>query len=228
MKFSLITPETDRQITEIRRKIRLSMNGIVSGQMAQGGIAYKKNYGVSIPRLREIAGGYTPSHDLAQQLRSLRIRETIILATMLEPIGQCNPEIADDWTNEFDQVEIIEQSVMNLFCKLPFAPALSTTWIQSGKTRVQVAGFMLAARISNKFSKNEIHDIVENAIEKSATKEYHLYKAIALCLSRFCRIDKETALHISGATGTWGTSSAMSQQCIANEVKQEILFLDIL
>ena len=63
MKYTLVNPKLDALIIEIRRKIRLSMNGIVSEQMVQNGIRYKKNYGVSIPRIKEIAAGYSPSHD---------------------------------------------------------------------------------------------------------------------------------------------------------------------
>ena len=87
MKYTLVNPKLEAQITEIRRKIRLSMNGIVSGQMTEKGIHYKKNYGVSIPRIKEIASTYPPSHDLAQRLWNLQIRETMIMATLLEPAG---------------------------------------------------------------------------------------------------------------------------------------------
>ena len=74
MKFYISTPGLDTKISEIRRKIRLSMNGIVSEQMAQKGISYKINYGVSIPRIKEIAKDYAPDHDLAQRLWMLQIR----------------------------------------------------------------------------------------------------------------------------------------------------------
>jgi len=42
-------------------------------------------------------------------------------------------------------------------------------------------------------SENEIHIIIEKAFEGSTTTEFHLYKAIALCLSRFCRMNAQTA-----------------------------------
>ena len=84
MKFLLTNPKIDQQIAEIKRKIRLSMNGITSESMESGGIVYKKNFGVAIPRLREIAREYNPDHDLAQRLWMLKIRETMILATLLE------------------------------------------------------------------------------------------------------------------------------------------------
>lgn len=60
MKYYIANPDLDLQITEIRRKIRLSMNGIISDQMSQNGIFYKKNYGVDIPRIKEITKSYIP------------------------------------------------------------------------------------------------------------------------------------------------------------------------
>lgn len=228
MKYSLITPKIEALTTDIRRKIRLSMNGIVSDQMTQSGIIYKKNYGVSIPRIKEIASEYTPSHDLAQNLWNLKIRETMIMATLLEPVDKFTKETAQIWVDSFNQIEIIEQTSMNLFCKLPFANSLVVEWIQSPKSWTQITGFILAARIGNKLSKDETTIIVDKGFEFAITDNLHLYKAVALCLSRFCRIDKETATYILKKTELISDISSISQQYISNEVKQEILFLDIL
>ena len=121
MKYLLATPVLDAQIAEIKRKIMLSMNGIVSEQMTKSGISYKKNYGVTIPRIKEIAVGYPSNHDLAQRLWTLQIRETMIMATLLEPLDKFTSQNAREWISQFNQIEIVEQANMNLFCKLPFA-----------------------------------------------------------------------------------------------------------
>lgn len=228
MKFYISNPELDAQITEIRRVIRLSMNGIVSDQMIQNGIIYKKNYGVTIPRIKEIAKNYSQNHDLAQRLWALQIRETMILATLLEPADRFTPELATEWLKDFNQIEIIEQSCMNLLCKLEFANQLSVEFIQSENSWAQITGYILAARIFEKFNRDEIIEITKKAITSSFTTELHLYKSIALCLSRFCRKDKEIATYILKETELFSQSSSSGQQYIFNEVKQEILFLDIL
>jgi len=228
MKFYISNPELDSKIAEIRRTIRLSMNGIVSDQMTNSGILYKKNYGVSIPRIKEIAKTYSPNHDLAQRLWSLQIRETMIMATLLEPIDKFSPELAQNWVESFNQIEIIEQSCMNLFCKLPFAAKLVIDWIQSDKIWIQTTGYILAARLLNTLSSSETNEIINKAIRSSATDELHLYKSMALCLSRLCRKDKEIATYILKEIDTFSQSSSIGQRCISNEVKQEMLFLDIL
>src|ERR1035437_69940 len=138
MKFSFVTPESDRQISEILQKLRLSMNGIVSEQMILNGIEYKKNYGVSIPRLKEIAALYSPNHNLAQQLWNLEIRETMILALILEPVEKFTAENAIEWVQSFNQTEIVEQACMILFCKLPDANFLCKEWINADKLWFQI------------------------------------------------------------------------------------------
>jgi 3-methyladenine DNA glycosylase AlkD len=228
MKYSLINPVLDAQITEIRRKIRLSMNGIVSEQMTRSGIVYKKNYGVSIPRIREIATSYHPDQDLARRLWFLQIRETMIMATLLQPVEKFNLEMAQSWVQQLNHTEIVEQLTMNLLCKLDFAPELSLACLESEKLWSQVTGFILAARIANKLNRAEIHSIVARAIEVSATTDFHLYKAVGLCLSRLCRNGKEVASYVLKEIEAFSTTTSKGQQYIAAEVKDELLFLAII
>ena len=119
MKYCLITPVLEAEIAEIRRKIMLSMNGITSEKMTQSGVVYKKNYGVAIPRIKEIASFYTPNSDLAQRLWIIGIRETMIIATLLQPVDRFTPVMANEWVDAIQQLELVEQTCMNLFSKLP-------------------------------------------------------------------------------------------------------------
>jgi 3-methyladenine DNA glycosylase AlkD len=196
--------------------------------MAQNGIVYKKNFGVSIPRIKEIAASYSPNHDLAQRLWNLQIRETMIMATLLEPVDTFTSTIATGWVKSFNQIEIAEQTCMNLFCKLSFSNSLCKEWITSDKVWIQITGFMLAARIVETLDQTEINTIIDEALKDSVTTDFHLYKAVALCLSRFCRKNKETAAYILKEISAISQTTSTGQQYISNEVKQEILFLDIL
>ncbi|MFZ4726250.1 MAG: DNA alkylation repair protein [Paludibacter sp.] len=228
MKYSFLSPTLEAQTTEILRQIRLSMNGIASEQMTKSGLIYKKNYGVSIPRIKEIASLYTPNHELAQQLWILQIRETMIMATLLEPIDKFTYEMAIDWMSQFNQIEIIEQSNMNLFSKLSYSDLLCQELITNKNNWFNITGFILAARIFEKLSDIQTKNISEQAIRLSETTDLHLYKAIGLCLSRFCRKNKEIATYIMKEIDSFSDKSSVSQQYISSEVKQELLFLDFL
>ena len=55
-------------IKDIKSKFRLFMNGMVSQSMREKGMEYKLNFGIEYPRIKEIAAGYEPDHELAQAL----------------------------------------------------------------------------------------------------------------------------------------------------------------
>lgn len=227
MQFYLSNPDLDQQIAKIRQTIRLSMNGVVSDQMKSMGISYKQNYGVAIPRIREIAKQYTPNHDLAQRLWALKIRETMILATLLEPIEIFTKEQAYEWVNEVTHTELAEQTAMNLFCKLPYAAELATEWTVSGNNCwMQITGFLTAARIYNQLSDPTDNMILEHSFLLSNTDNLHLYKAISLYLGRMARNNDEIRQRIKNAIKPFENSTNPGQQFIYNEVMGEILFLE--
>ncbi|NDV46233.1 hypothetical protein D0T49_04155 [Paludibacter sp. 221] len=229
MDFYVLNPELEQQITEIRRKIKLSMNGVVSEQMERNGIVYKQNYGVSIPRLREIASLYAKNHDLAQRLWALHIRETMILATLLEPEEKATIQLAEQWMKDVNQIELVEQICMNLFSKASFAEMLCFRFIQSGQDIwKQITGFTLSARIYQQLSQDTIKTIVSEGIKNSDTDNLFLYKSIALSLSRLLRAGEDAAKYILKEIEPISSSNINSQKYICHEVKEEALFLNIL
>ena len=224
MNFYLSNPVLDKQIAEIRRSIRLAMNGDVSEKMAQYGIVYKRNYGVSIPGLREMAKLYTKNHDLARRLWALKIRETMILATLLADENRFSLENAFDWLAGCSQMELVEQLCMNLFCRLPCANSLCVELLKSDDFWKKTAGFVLSARIYQQLTDEEIKFIVSKGIENSASEEFYLYKSAALSLARISRKNKQTADFILAETASFAHSNIKGQQYIWNEMKGELTY----
>ena len=70
-------------IKDIKGQFRLFMNGVVSQSMREKGLDYKLNFGIELPRLKEIAARYEKNHEVAQTLWKENIRECKILAGML-------------------------------------------------------------------------------------------------------------------------------------------------
>lgn len=81
-------------IQQIRKQLRLAMNGVVSSSMRDKGMDYKMNFGVSVPKIKEIASQYEPSEALAsllweQDVRELKLwQHCFILPTPLLPKQQ--------------------------------------------------------------------------------------------------------------------------------------------
>lgn len=108
------------EIREIRKQLRLAMNGVISTSMGEKGIVYKLNFGVPYPEIREIAGRHEPNAELASALWKEDIREFKILATFLQPADTFPLVEAERWVREIPYLEIAEHCCRNLFVRLPY------------------------------------------------------------------------------------------------------------
>ena len=89
------------EIREIRKQLRLAMNGVISTSMREKGIVYKLNFGVPYPEIKEIARKHKPNGELAAALWKEDIREFKILATFLQPAEKLPLEEAKRWVRRF-------------------------------------------------------------------------------------------------------------------------------
>jgi 3-methyladenine DNA glycosylase AlkD len=144
-------------VLEIKTQIRHLMNGEVADNMRREGIVYKVNYGVSIPELQQLAKGFKGDHDLALELFNEDIRECKILASMIDEPAMVTGEQIDDWSNEFNNPEIVEQVCGNLIWKSEYALSRSIEWCLSDDELLQKAGLIIVAR---KASDKEIKDSI--------------------------------------------------------------------
>ncbi|NSW77386.1 MAG: DNA alkylation repair protein, partial [Candidatus Atribacteria bacterium] len=100
---------------EIVQKLSaLSSEEAVQG-MKRFGITPKKALGVSLPELRRIARSIGVSHELALKLWELQIRETMLLASMVDEPKLVTEEQMERWVVDFDNWEICDQVCGNLF-----------------------------------------------------------------------------------------------------------------
>lgn len=176
--------EVQDTIRHIKSELRVSMNGIASTYMRENGMDYKLNFGVEIPRLKMIAQEFPCDHQLAQALWKENIRECKILASMLQPISSFYPEIADIWMESIPNAEIAQHTVMNLFCKLPYASEKAFQWIADEREMPQICGYLILARLfmqgkePNEEAENEFLDQTESAINGSAEVRRAAYSAL--------------------------------------------------
>ncbi|MBQ8501823.1 MAG: DNA alkylation repair protein [Bacteroides sp.] len=217
--------EIHEQIKDIKTRLRLSMNGAVSQSMREKGLVYKLNFGVELPRIKEIAACYEKEHTLAQTLWKEDIRECKILATLLQPVDTFLPEIADIWVEDIRNIEIAELACMNLFQHLPYAPAKSFQWIADEREYLQVCGFLTIARLLTK--KGDMSDRVENefldqAVASFINGSYHVRNAVATALRRYVQHSEEHAFRLCRRIESMQTSDKEAEQLLYQLVKQEI------
>lgn len=155
----------------------LSNPGVIAG-MARYGITPENTYGVSIPNLRKIAKEIGISNKLAQQLWNTNIRETKILASMIDDPKMVTEEQIEGWVKEFNYWEICDQCCMNLFEKTNFAYKKAIEWSSREKEFVKRAGFVLMARlaVSDKKADDKRFEKFFPIIKREATDDRNYVK----------------------------------------------------
>jgi len=133
---------------DIIKKLKSLSNSKAIAGMARYGITPENTYGISIPNLRKMAKEIGISHNLALQLWASDIRETKILASMIEDLEIVTEEQMENWVNEFNYWEICDQCCMNLFEKTKFAYKKAIEWSSKEEEFVKRAGFVLMARLA--------------------------------------------------------------------------------
>lgn len=143
----IAAPTLAARVREVKQSLRGMMNGPVSQSMREKGLAYKVNFGVELPRLRELAAGLPHDFALASALWQEDIRECRLLAPMLMPPGEFDVAMADMWADGMRYPEEAEVAVFSLFCRLPFASDKAFEWLAAEQPMRQLCGWLLLGRL---------------------------------------------------------------------------------
>ncbi len=125
----------------------MAMDGATAASMRAKGVGYRMNFGVGVPRLKQMALSYVPDKALAETMWKEDVRELKILATMLCPPARFSKEDAGRWVVGAFNQEIREQVCKNLFQELPYADELVQEWIGSEEENIRATGHWLFARL---------------------------------------------------------------------------------
>lgn len=136
------------RLDDILEELEALSDPKVVENMMKFGITPEKAYGVSIPNLRKIGRKIGADHGLAKQLWELGIRETRILASMIDDPKLVTEEQMERWVNNFDYWEICDQCCNNLFKNTGFAYTKAAQWSSRDKEFVKRAGFVLMANLA--------------------------------------------------------------------------------
>ena len=183
--------DTEKQLKEIKQSFRQMMDGKVAQSMRDKGLDYHLNWGATLPRLREKADMIGNDYDLAIALWKENIRECKILATMIMPPNEVQPEVIDIWMEQTPTQEIAEQAAFNLYQHLPFAPEKAYTWIASDKELYQLCGFHILSRLfMNGQEPNErgINEFIDQAIAALQGDSIAVRKAVMASMQRFAEL----------------------------------------
>lgn len=134
---------TEQEIVlEVKKRLLLSMNGIASTEMRESGMKYRLNYGVELPRIKEIASDFSKDSKTAAALWKEDIRECRMLAAMLYPEELFLPDLAYVWVGQIKYPDLAEVCSMYLFSRMKDASQTAFQWIASENEMVQYCGFL--------------------------------------------------------------------------------------
>lgn len=135
------------QIREIKKMLRATMNGVLSGSMRQQGLTYRVNFGVDQPRLIELSDEIPHTAALAAKLWKEDIRELRLLAPMLMPHDEMDEELALLWIEQLHFAEEAQVLVMHLLCHLPFASDIAFRLVASEQPMSRLVAWLLLGRL---------------------------------------------------------------------------------
>jgi len=223
-KYAFISSDVQRQLNGIKRLIYLKMNGITADSMANNGIRYAKNYGVSLPEIKLMAQAIVPDHALAQLLWQEKIRETMLLATYIQPADSFDEALSELWLIDIQNLELAEQISRNLFARLPFMPDKVSEWSGSDNVWCCSVGFFTAAFGCNRLSAETKAFLQNVALTTLVRDELPVYRAIALFLRKKGAENRAEAVSVLQAIASFASSSKLAENYIFEEVSTDLKY----
>jgi 3-methyladenine DNA glycosylase AlkD len=116
--------------------------------MARYGMDPSRGLGVRIPRLRDMGKRLGKNRDLAFELWAKGMRETMVLASLVDIPKQVTEEQMDAWVTDLYDWESCDQLIMNLFGRSPLAVKKALEWSRRDEEYVKRAGYVIMARLA--------------------------------------------------------------------------------
>lgn len=191
----------EEEIRQIKKQLRMAMNGVVASSMRQKGVDYHVNFGLTAPLIKRIADMHAKRRDLAELLWNESVRESKILATMLYPEDEFSETVARRWFDVLKQPEIADQLCYNLAGKQAYATTLALRYTDAPISIQRYAGFQLLTRaLLNKtdLTPGQREKLTNDVLTLFLSDEALYIKAAALnCLKRAMRQHPDAARQIT-------------------------------
>jgi len=141
--------------------------------MARFGIRAEKVYGVSKPRLDELARKIGKDHELGMRLWETGIHDARLLGVMISEPARVTARQMEQWVKDFDNWDVCDGTCCHLFVDAKPAWEKAFAWSRRRREFEKRAGFALAAflAVHDKAAGNEVFERFLKAIEREAWDE---------------------------------------------------------
>ena len=213
-------------IKEIKKKLRTRENGPASEAMGNLGIKYKRNHGLSVKQIKQIAEPYLNDHELAVELFKEDVREFRIMSFVIENAETVSEEQVNEWVCSLTDSEQAEQIAINLLVYNTNFYKKIADWAKSENQYVRRTAFVLIARIAMYHKKNypikEYLKLVELCRVHANDESIIVAKAISWGLRRMGRLDKELYYVVLDISEELNLRKTHYTQLVAEEITYEL------
>ena len=138
--------------------------------MARFGIRAKKVFGVSKPKLDELAKKIGKNHELGMELWTTGIHDARLLGVLISQPGRVDAKQMDRWVGDFDNWDVCDGTCCHLFVFAAPAWKKAFEWTRRRKEFEKRAGFALAAflAVHDKLAADTSYKKFLKAIEREA------------------------------------------------------------
>lgn len=172
-------------INDIKKELHANMNGVASAHARQTE-DYRVNWGVELPRVRNIADEIAENciqrnlsqRELAQALWKESTRECKILACMLMPTDEFDEEVCDIWAESIHTEEIATMFCLFLMQRLRYASTKAYEWMAREERMLQTCGFLTLCHLMRKYELSP--DAQEEFLDQAAASLDNKYALKAL------------------------------------------------
>ena len=217
--------ETHEIVKDIKNRFRLFMNGPASKSMRDKGFDYKVNWGIELPRLKEIASQYNKNFKVAEELWKDNVRECKILAGFLMPVEEFDEDMTDIWIEDIHNPELAQLTCMNLFQNLPFAKRKSFEWMADEREYYELCGFTLMGRLlikGEELDEREQDEFLDQSLTAIETDNLLVGQAAANALRKFGGRDEDSRQKLDKQLAPLLLSGRKEVKTLVGEIKSDI------
>ena len=197
--------------------------------MRKKGLDYKLNFGVELPRIKEIAKGIgNPSVALAEALWMENIRECKILATLIYPKEDFSSDTAELWVSQVENIEIARLLSMHILQHLDYIRPLCLKWIASGKEMNEVIGYITISRLllrEDSMDERAADEFTNQAITAAVSGDFILRDSSILALKNFMQQNENHKNKILALVEPLAQSENEFAKVLYNLIQEEAMYL---
>lgn len=211
--------------TELLKKLRREMNGVVASALKPLTGDRLRTYGVSLPVIRRLAAGYAPDPELARVLFASDVRELKIAALYLEDPARTAPERWEEWRRGLVNREIGDLLAAVLLGKRADTVGRVSGWLDDPDPAVVRTALMAAGRslsVLPEVTEEVFRECMEFVGRVSGHPDRGVQDGAVYLLVRLCRAAPGRSEAVRRAVSGLAARGGAAESYIAGEAAWQI------